>query len=169
MEEIRTLEPVPSIVGYRARFRYCIAGQPIRSGAYPPVVVLYRRLGPRYVQDGHTQRVQVAGGVAELQGRIDHDDRKSLSRWLKSQHNYARQEAEHLAGARYADLNVIDRMRCRIWPMPFLMFGYCFVWRGGFLDGWRGLQYALERTYAELLLSLELLSRRLLGDPAAPE
>jgi hypothetical protein len=33
--------------------------------------------------------------------------------------------------------------------------------KGCLLDGWPGWFYALQRTYAELLLSLELLARRL--------
>jgi len=32
----------------------------------------------------------------ELKGRIDHDDRKPLSRWLQSQQRYATLEAQHL-------------------------------------------------------------------------
>jgi hypothetical protein len=38
--------------------------------------------------------------------------------------------------------------------------------RGGILDGRYGLYYALQRAYAELLLSVELLDRRLrrIGD-----
>lgn len=162
--EMGRLAPKPATAGFRARFRYCIAGRPIGSGAYPPVVVLYRRQGAHYVQDGHTQRIQLQGNLPEFANRIDHDDRKPLSRWLDSQRNYARQEAEHLTGADTDTLRRVDRLRSWIWPMPAVMFLYTYVLRGGFMDGWPGLQYSLERTYAELLLSLELLSRKLNPD-----
>ena len=49
---------------------------------------------------------------------------------------------------------------------PPMMFVLCLFGRGGVLDGWRGIYYALQRTAAELILSLSLVERRLLG-PAA--
>jgi hypothetical protein len=49
----------------------------------------------------------------------------------------------------------------RIVVAPLAMLVYVYILRGGILDGWRGLYYALQRTYAELALSLELLDRRL--------
>lgn len=159
--EMQQLNAAPDICGFRVRFRYCIAGRPIRSGAYPPVVVLYRRDSATYAQEGHTQRIQVRGPLGDLKGCIDHDDRKSLTRWLDSQRSYARQEADHLTHAARGELHGADRLRSWIWPMPALMFMYTYVLRAGFLDGWPGLQYSLERTYAELLLSLELIHRRL--------
>jgi len=46
---------------------------------------------------------------------------------------------------------------------PPSMFFYVLLARGGIFDGWRGVYYALQRSYAELALSLELLDRRLGG------
>ncbi len=173
IEELRSLSPPTDSAGFRARFRYCIGGEPIRSGAYPPVVVLYRRDGAEYVQDGHTQRVRVPGRIEALTATIDHDDRKPLGRWLDSQKAYARLEADHLQTATVAALGRVDRLRRWGWIVPPLMFLYTFVWRLGFLDGRAGLYYAAQRTYAELLLALELLDRRLLpggrNEPAGPE
>jgi glycosyltransferase involved in cell wall biosynthesis len=161
IEELRSLTPRPDVAGYSARFRYCIFGRPIRGGAYPPVTVLYRRAKARYAQDGHTQRVRIDGMVEELGSPIDHDDRKPFRRWLESQQTYARLEADHLAASNPAELELVDRLRLMIWPVPAFMFLYTFLVRGGLLDGWRGLYYSLQRTYAELLLSLELLDRKL--------
>ena len=45
--------------------------------------------------------------------------------------------------------------------MPPLMFVYCYLVRGGILDGRAGLYYALQRSAAEMVLSLYLLERRL--------
>src|ERR1044071_1645774 len=64
--ELKTLEPHNDTVGYRAKFIYCINGKKIRSGIYPPVTVLYRRETARYVQDGHTQRVELDGEIKDL-------------------------------------------------------------------------------------------------------
>lgn len=161
VEELRRRVPQPGAGGYRVRFRYCVAGQPIRSGAYPPVVVLFRRSGAEYVQEGHTQRVRVPGAIETLRGTIDHDDRKPLSRWLESQRSYARLEADHLESAAPGSLSRIDRLRRWTWIAPPLAFVYPYVWKLGFLDGWRGFHYAAQRAYAELLLAIELVDRRL--------
>src|SRR4029079_18156146 len=92
IDELRRLAPDADIAGYRVQFRYCIWGRPILSGNYPPVVVLYRRDVARYVQDGHTQRIEVHGKVIDLKNQINHDDRKPLSRWLDTQKTYTQLE-----------------------------------------------------------------------------
>ena len=159
--EISALEPPAGIDGYWASFQYCINGRPLRGAAYPPVVVLYRRARAHYQQDGHTQRVQVDGRLGQLNGRIRHDDRKPLSDWLAAQSRYMRLEVDKLTRAEAGSLGVIDRLRRALVIMPPLMFLYCYVLRGGFLDGRAGLYYALQRSAAELVLSLYLLERRL--------
>lgn len=147
--------------GYWASFQYCIEGRALRGAAYPPVVVLYRRERARYHQDGHTQRVAVDGRLGRLRGLIQHDDRKPLAHWLASQSRYMRLEVEKLSRAAPGSLGVIDRLRTAIVVMPPAMFVYCYLVRGGFLDGKAGLYYALQRTAAELILSLYLVARRL--------
>ena len=159
--EIGALNPPEGVDGYRASFDYCIDGRPLRGAAYPPVVVLFRRARAHYRQDGHTQRVHVAGRVDDLRGRIRHDDRKPLSHWLASQSRYMKLEADKLTQAGAGSLGLVDRLRNAIVIMPPLMFLYCYLWRGGILDGKAGLYYALQRSAAELVLSLHLLERRL--------
>lgn len=159
--EISTLDPPAGIDGYWASFQYCIDGRPLRGAAYPPVVVLFRRAKATYRQDGHTQRVQIDGQVGSLKGVIRHDDRKPLSHWLASQSRYMRLEVDKLASADAGSLGAIDRLRQAIIVMPPLMFLYCYLLRGGILDGKAGLYYALQRSAAELVLSLYLLERRL--------
>lgn len=159
--EIGLLNPPDGVTGYRASFDYCIGGRPLRGAAYPPVVVLYRRARAHYQQDGHTQRVNLDGPVIALRGRIRHDDRKPLSHWLGSQSRYMKLEAEKLTRASAGSLPAVDRLRKAIVIMPPLMFVYCYLVRGGILDGKAGLFYALQRAAAETLLSLFLLERRL--------
>ncbi len=57
LRELRSLAPEPDISGYRAAFKYCIEGRPLRATVYTPATVLFRRAGAAYTQDGHTQRV----------------------------------------------------------------------------------------------------------------
>ena len=154
--ELESLQPDESTAGYRAHFIYCINGKRLRSGIYPPVTVLYRRDAATYVQDGHTQRVALQGGIKELRSSLLHDDRKSLRRWLRSQARYTELEAQKLIAADASDLRLVDRMRRWVVVIPPVMLVYCLVVRGGVLDGWQGFYYAFQRTVAELMLSVNL-------------
>jgi hypothetical protein len=149
--------------GYLVSFRYCIHGRPLSGTLYPPVVALYRREGARYVQHGHTQRAVVRGGIERLRGRIDHDDRKPLSRWLSAQQNYARLEADYLLAKPRRELRRTDRLRLMGWPSPMLTFLYTLIGKGCIFDGWAGWSYVLQRTLAETVLALEIVDRRLRG------
>jgi glycosyltransferase involved in cell wall biosynthesis len=161
VEELRGMELSHSTVAYSAAFRYVLSGKALRGNLYPNRVVLFRRDACRYVNDGHTQLLQVNGAVSRLKGKIDHDDRKPLNRWLDSQRSYARLEAEHLRTQDPQTLRWPDRLRRQIWPAAPAAFLYTLLLKGCLFDGWPGWLYVLQRTYAELLLSLELLDRRL--------
>lgn len=157
IEELKALTPNEETVGYQARFGYCINGGRIRSGVYPPVVVLYRREPARYQEDGHTQRLVIDGQIRELKARVFHDDRKSLRSFIEAQQRYALLEANKLRLADPKELNLSDRLRRLRIAAPLLVLFYCLIIRGGVLDGWSGLYYACQRMFAELLLSLYLL------------
>ncbi len=53
-----------------------------------------------------------------------------------------------------------DRLRLKIYFAPPVMFVYLLFARGLILDGWPGWYYVMQRTLAELLLSLRLLTER---------
>lgn len=156
--ELSTLMPDASTAGYRASFVYCINGKKLHSGIYPPVTVLYRREAAAYTQDGHAQRVVVDGKIEELRTTLLHDDRKPLSRWLRSQVRYAELEGEKISKREALDFK--DRLRSYFVVAPTAIFFYCLIVRGGVFDGWRGLYYAFQRSLAELMLSLYLLDSR---------
>src|SRR5690348_1675532 len=87
--EFGVMSPADENSGYRASFVYRIHGKALRGSLYPPRVVLYRPERAVYRDEGHTQRVQIDGVVLALKNVIYHDDRKPLSRWIKSQQTYA--------------------------------------------------------------------------------
>jgi glycosyltransferase involved in cell wall biosynthesis len=161
VDEISFLRPETAISGYRFSFRYCIFGRPLSATLYPPVVALYRRERARYVQEGHTQRVIVDGKIAGLTGRIDHDDRKPLDRWIASQQKYAKLEADHLTSTPRTRLRRVDRMRLLSWPAPVLVFLYTLMMKRCILDGLPGWLYVLQRTLAETMIAIEIVDRRL--------
>ncbi|MBE0612767.1 MAG: glycosyltransferase family 2 protein [Burkholderiales bacterium] len=161
LDEIRSLAPEADVGGYRASFRYCIEGRPLRATVYTPVTVLFRREHATYDQDGHTQRVKVRGKIAALSGMIYHDDRKTLSHWVASQDRYMRLEAKKLLDSGWVDLGWPDRIRKLRVVAPFAMLFYCLFLQGLVLDGRAGLFYSFQRAFAELLLSLHLLQHDL--------
>jgi hypothetical protein len=145
------------VAGYSVEFRYCIFGHSLRSSVYPPRTVLYRRRLARYRDEGHGHRVVIDGIVKRLSGKIDHDDRKPFSQWLRSQDKYTRIEARYLLSQPAAALSVQDRLRQKIFFAPATMFLYLVFFRELIFDGWPGWFYVCQRTIAELMLSLRLL------------
>jgi len=164
--ELNGLDPPPDVAGYQASFVYCANGTRLRGSLYPPVTVLFRRAGARYVQDGHTQRVQVKGRVAGLRAPLYHDDRKPIARWLQSQSRYMRLEAAKLRSALPSALRWQDRMRLLRVVSPFAVPIHLLFIRGLVLDGWAGVFYALQRSLAEAILSLYLIEADVSAPPA---
>ncbi len=161
VDELRLLKPPADVAGYRARFRYCIEGVPLTGTAYTPVTVLFRRARAAYLQQGHTQRVEVSGDVAMLRCLIHHDDRKPLDRWFASQVKYMRIEAEVILGTPKERLDGPDRIRRLVLVAPLAMFFYCLFVKLAIFDGRRGMLYACQRTIAEMILSMFLVERML--------
>jgi glycosyltransferase involved in cell wall biosynthesis len=160
IEELKALSP-SMVMGYSASFVYCIDGHALRGAVYPPVTVLYRRDAAHYIDDGHAQRVQVPGPVRPLAHPILHDDRKPLAHWLGSQVRYMSLEADKLQDTPEASLALVDRARRLMIVAPPAMFLYCWLGKGGILDGWPGFFYAMQRATAEAILSLTLLERKM--------
>lgn len=160
VSELRALSEGDA-TGYAAPFIYRIYGHPLRATLYPPRVVLYRREGATYHNEGHGHRIVVAGPVEQLKGKIYHDDRKPLARWLASQQRYARDEADDLLSPNKVALTRADRLRLMGWPVPIAVFCYTLVWKRCILDGWPGWFYVLQRLAAESMIALEIVDRKL--------
>ena len=159
-QEISTLDPPQSVAGYSAAFRYCVHGRALRTTIYPPRTLLYLREKGTYRDEGHGHRVQIDGAVVALKHQIEHDDRKPLSRWIQEQDRYAKIEAAHLLAQPAEQLSSQDRLRKRLFFAAPIMFLYLYFFRLLILDGWPGWYYTAQRTFAELLLSLHLLTER---------
>lgn len=157
VEEIQTLSFSDEIVGYAARFKYCVYGKPLRGTLYPPRTVLYRKGNASYFNDGHGHRVQVCGNIGALASYILHDDRKSFSRWLQSQDRYMIAEAKKLTATPKHELGSADRIRKTKLLAPFIVLVYCLIAKGAALDGWPGWYYTLQRVVAEIILALRLI------------
>ena len=174
--EIQNLKPGEDIAGYEAQFEYQIGGRSLRASVYPPRVVLFRLNQGKYVDDGHTQLLRIDASkeprpsntrarIERFSGKIYHDDRKPLSRWVQEQDRYAKLEGRHLLSIPVGQLSFQDRLRRRVFFAPPAMFLYLLFGRGLVLDGWRGWYYVAQRTIAELLLSLRLIEQLKLERP----
>lgn len=161
IEEMFALAPAPEVAGYQVAFDYCVYGHALRGSLYPPRIVLHRSKGAVYRMEGHGHRVEVPGAVGWLAGRIRHDDRKPLSRWLSAQARYADAEALHLSESRWRALGWADRVRKLILVAPWLVPLYCLIVKRGLLDGLPGWYYAMQRGVAEAVLALRLIEARL--------
>lgn len=163
MREIQSLTPAADVAGYRASFKYCIEGRPLRATVYTPVIVLFRRDCAHYTQDGHTQRVKLDGMIEPLMNVIYHDDRKALSSWVEAQNRCMRLDAEKLLNLEWKALRWPERIRRLRIIAPFAMLFYCLFVKGLILDGRAGIFYSFQRAFAELLLSLYLLEKTIIG------
>lgn len=140
-----------------ARFDYWVYGAPLRASLLPPRPVLFRRERARFVDDGHTQRLEISGSCGTLKQAIAHDDRKSLSRWMASQVKYAELEALKLLALNVKQARLTDRLRLMPGVAPPLSFAYVVVLKCIWFSGWRGWFYALQRALAEIMILLALM------------
>jgi glycosyltransferase involved in cell wall biosynthesis len=138
-----------------AGFEYQIQGRALFASVYPAKLVLFRPDAVKVTQPGHSQELVVEGRTYRFATRLVHDDRKSLARFVASQMEYSRLEAQRLAtgnGHRWQ-----DRVRRR-GLMPAVAGLAAYLRAGGPLRGTAALRYAYERTLFECLLALRVLS-----------
>ena len=85
---------------------------------------------------------------------------EDLARFVDRQKRYMREEAEKLRQANPLSLTAAGRVRKLIVIAPFAVVFHTLFVKGLILDGVAGWKYTWERFVAELILSRELLRRR---------
>ncbi len=124
--------------------------------------MLFKKKEAIFIQDGHTQLLILKGKSEYLKNVVYHDDRKNLGRWLIAQNKYMDLEVIKLVNTPFKELSLNDKIRKQIIFAPILVLFYCYILKGGFLNGFRGLFYSFQRCFAELLLSLKLIENKFL-------
>ena len=124
---------------------------------------------PLFMSTKDTQRVRIDGALLTLTNPIYHDDRKSIARWFNSQVRYVSLEADRLLMGDRGSFRPIDHVRLLLVPAPLLIVFYTLLVKRCVLDGWPGWYYAAQRLCAELMLSIELLDRRLRSSNWVPK
>lgn len=160
VSEIESIPNETKIDGYYIPFKYCVFGKPLRGTILPPRQALFRRQRATYIDDGHTQLLQVFGQADTLNHSLYHDDRKPLSRWLWAQDRYMVLEVKKLLATPENELSLGDRIRKMRVLAPLIILIYCLILKGGIFDGWAGWYYAFQRVLAEILLSIHLIQAK---------
>ncbi len=162
---------------------YWFAGRRLRHGYTIVKRVLVDRTRCRFPEpddleapgmgevEGHYQ--PLASPVAVLSGTLEHHDRDPVRTWFDRHNRYADWEAwlEHHPEAR----EQIRRAKTRQGQLfhkaplkPLVSFAYGYLYKGGFLDGRAGLDYALAMSFYRWQIGLKTreYGRLSAGDPA---
>ncbi len=163
----------PEVAGFAIRQEYYFLGRCVRRAfSAMPMIRLVRKDRAHWITvEGFNEKCLVEGRVALLQSRVLHWDRKGLSSWIARHNRNAPAMAEDLLHggevthdsivgmASEDDVHWSRRLKNlakRVIPLqlnPFLRFFYCYVLRGGFLDGKAGFAYVfLHELWFRLLV-----------------
>ncbi len=157
-EEVLELLIAPNFEAYSIPFKYLVVGKPLTGTILPPRVALFNKKHSTYIQDGHTQLLKTNGKVGLCKKYILHDDRKQLQRWIWAQNRYVDLELDKIF-SNDIKLSTVDKIRKRKYFAPFLILVYCLFVKGAIFNGKRGVFYAFQRMYFELLLSLNIIEK----------
>jgi glycosyltransferase involved in cell wall biosynthesis len=143
---------------FYTRFKFLVFGKQLISDNTTPRPVLFQKEFCTYYDDGHTQRLSIAGTTGIFKNTILHDDRKSLSRWLSNQDKYSIKECDKLLSTETKESpSMIARIRKTKIFAPVFVFFYCLFFKGLILNGWTGWYYTLQRTMVEMLFALRMI------------
>lgn len=160
IREIKNKLIEKNVSAYFANFEFVVFEKALSGNNTTARPVLFKKNNCIYYNDGHTQRLNINGSTENFANKILHDDRKPLSRWLSNQAGYSEKEAVMLM-EKSSGLPFTGKLRKTIILAPLFIFFYCLFVKGMVLNGWRGWHYTLQRTLAEILVSMRLTEYRL--------
>lgn len=108
------------------------------------------------------EHVELQGSAGYLAGEMEHYAFPDVATWVEKHNRYSNWEAQQQLAAETAELPAgLDpalarkrRLRRLAWRLPFrptLRFLYHYVWRAGFLDGYRGFVFCRLMAWYEFL------------------
>jgi glycosyltransferase involved in cell wall biosynthesis len=168
--------------GFYLKRRFIWMGRWIRRGYYPTWILRLFRHGKGHCEErGVNEHMIVEPPVGYLNHDFIHEDRKEIADWITKHIRYAQREAEELIkrenglpqteiGARIFGTQAERKrwLRQKIWEhllpfvRPWFYFLYCYVLRGGFLDGKEAFIYHfLHALWYKLLIDAFWLERRI--------
>lgn len=108
------------------------------------------------------EHVELQGSAGYLAGEMEHYAFPDIATWVEKHNRYSNWEARlQVEAAAGQDTAALDpglarkrRLRRLAWALPFrpaLRFFYHYVWRAGFLDGYRGFVFCRLMAWYEFL------------------
>jgi glycosyltransferase involved in cell wall biosynthesis len=156
IEEVQQNILKTGMEAFYANFDFVVMGKALRGNNTTPRAVLFKKEYCSYYDDGHTQRLLINGRAESFTNKILHDDRKPLTRWLYNQGQYSQKEVIMLLQRSDKELPFTGKLRKKKILAPVFIFFYCLLYKKMMFNGWRGWHYTLQRTLAEILISLRL-------------
>jgi len=157
----RVLTSQSSMAGYWLNYTIFFMGKNLRGG-YPLKKLALFKVGAglyERIDEEHWSQLDMeihehpilSGPVGEIKAKIDHQDFRGISHYLKKHNEYANWEASrYLKSADQQDLRKSwtfkQKLKYRLMRSVFIgpvYFLGSFILMGGFLDGKRGLSFAM--------------------------
>lgn len=172
--ELRATVAAPAHDGYYVNRRFWfLDGWLNHCGYYPSWNLRFfrHRLG-RYEQPAGAadtgsgdnevhEHVELKGSTGRLRGELEHYAFPDVATWVEKHNRYSNWEAALEVGGDDAALASLDpalarkrrwrRLAWRLPGRPWLRFFYHYVWRAGFLDGYRGFIFCRLMAWYEFL------------------
>ena len=150
-----------SEVGYYLCYKNMFLGQWLKRCTFFPSwqLRLLKHGEVRYEKAGHGQREVAEGPLGFLDQPYDHFGfSKGIAAWIDRHNRYSTEEAEYFCTLSKQPLKLgelfssdalvrrraIKRIYARLPARPLVRFVYTYIFRLGFLDGWRGLVIAVS-------------------------
>lgn len=161
------VEGFPNCAGWRMRRLSSYLGRWMHHGAWVPdrQLRLFDRSRGRWTGHDLHERVEVDGKIGEIAGRLLHHPYRTFDEHLRTIDRYTTIMAESLfaRGKRARGSDLVFR--------PLARFLRAYLWKLGFLEGWRGLlQACLAAHYGRMKYAkLLVLQERALDSRPDPE
>lgn len=162
--ELATVLPGTPHAGFEIRYRNWFLGVPLRHGEFNLKLALFRFGSGEYerTEDDHWSGLDMEvheapvlrGTIGRIRSVVEHRDYRGLEHWIKKHNQYSTWEARRLpdmrvrAAARPTHLTARQRSKyvhLGKWWLPTAYFLATYVGKLGFLDGWAGFAFALNK------------------------
>jgi glycosyltransferase involved in cell wall biosynthesis len=154
--EIRALleNPDPEIDGYRIPRKNFMYGKWMRHGIYPDYQLrFFRRDKGRYETREVHAHLKLEGRAGVLNGHFLHEGFKDLRTWMIKFERYIRYEMDELV-KQNRKFSI-----ARVTLYPLFIFMRNFLWRRGFLDGYRGFILAILDSFYYFMMYARLYEK----------
>lgn len=109
----------------------------------------------------------IDGLVGQIKEKIEHNDFKSLEKYIERHNSYSTWEAKRIEAMRksagWSALTVRQKVKYRLIERSWFPFGYFlvqYIGLGGFLDGFAGFSFAVVKCFYFFLVRCKLIELR---------